>query len=102
MQRGKGQALDKAFSSKGLEKKIISLIEEAEARGGVERFAVVHAADPSRAERFCTLITAVLGKKAEFITTISPIVGMHSGKGAVAVGIIEAADDGEASSSSEG
>ncbi len=90
---GRGKAFDKAFTSKGLEKKIASLVENTRDGKGVERFAVVHAASPSRAERFSALVSGILGKKADYTTSISPIVGMHSGRGAVAIGLIEAEED---------
>jgi len=38
---------------------------------------------------FASLVENSTGKTPEYISSISPIVGMHSGKGAVAIGLIE-------------
>jgi len=88
-EQGRGIAFDKAFSRKGLMKKTAALMKETVERNGIVRYAVVHAAAPEKAAEFAALAEAVTGKKPDYITAISPIVGMHSGKGAVAVGILE-------------
>lgn len=86
---GRGIAFDKSFSQKGLMRKIEKLIQETTNLKGISSYAVVHAAAPERAAEFAQIVEKITGKPPSYITSISPIVGMHSGKGAVAIGIIE-------------
>ena len=90
---GKGNAFEKSFSSAGLMKKVASLIQQIDRNKGIEEFAVVHASDRERGDQFSSLVAGIIGREASYITDISPIVGMHSGKGAVAIGIVES-DEG--------
>jgi DegV family protein with EDD domain len=88
-EEGKGIAFDKAFSKKGLMKKILAIIDKKNRSGGIRSYAIVHASSEKSAEKLSVLLQEVTGKSPEYISSISPIVGMHSGKGAVAVGVIE-------------
>ena len=87
--QGRGKAMDKAFSRQGLLKKISLLLKETQREKGIEKYCVVHALSSDKAEEFARIVQNITEKEPEFITSISPIVGMHSGKGAVAIGVIE-------------
>ncbi len=88
-EQGRGIAFDKAFSGKGLMRKIEALVRSTQASPGIVRYAVVHAAAPKRAAEFAAVVEDITGMEPSYITAISPIVGMHSGRGAVAIGIVE-------------
>ena len=88
-ENGKGVAKEKAFSMRGLLKKITDILKVTVNTSGIEKFCVVHALAPAKAEEFARLVEGIIGIPVEYITSISPIVGMHSGKGAVAIGLIE-------------
>lgn len=88
-ENGKGIAFDKSFSGKGLIKKITRIIKETKSEKGIESYAVVHADAEKRGRQFSELVESVTGTAPEYISSISPIVGMHSGKGAIAIGVIE-------------
>lgn len=81
--QGKGIAFGASFSSAGSRKKMLRIVGKHGNRIG--RYAVVHAASPELAGRMADDIEALIGKKAEFISEISPAVGIHAGIGAVAV-----------------
>ncbi|MBI9102317.1 MAG: DegV family protein [Spirochaetales bacterium] len=70
-------------------KDISRLLEGIHSDPGIEEYVIVHAAARERAENFAVLVEKIIGKKPLYITDISPVVGMHSGKGAVAIGFIE-------------
>ncbi len=80
---GSGTIQDKAFSLGGTEKKILALLQKKP----VVSYALVHAQAEHRAERLASKIEQLLGKKPEYITSISPIVAMNAGLGAVAVAV---------------
>ena len=84
---GKGAAFSKAFSQKGVIRKILDIVSRTKAEAGIERYAVVHAAAPDRAEEFAERLEGIVGKPPEYIMEISPIVGSHAGKGALAVAV---------------
>jgi DegV family protein with EDD domain len=88
-QSGKGVAFEKSFSSRGLMKKITRLVSTIEGDNGIEEYAIVHASARERAEKWGDLIHEITRKSPSYITDISPIVGMHSGKGAIAIGLVE-------------
>ncbi|MBN2619017.1 MAG: DegV family EDD domain-containing protein, partial [Spirochaetales bacterium] len=87
---GKGTVMGKAFSRKGLIKQITKIVSSTNANKGIRSFALVHADDLEGSNVFSNRISRILNKNPDYITSISSIVGMHSGKGAIAIGIIEA------------
>jgi DegV family protein with EDD domain len=88
-EEGRGIAFETSFSGRGLLRKIAALTERTAENRGIDEYAVVHAAARERAEEFAALVQGVTGRPPLYVTDISPIVGMHSGRGAVAIGIIE-------------
>ena len=70
-------------------RKMEKLVKKTTNSKGISSYSVVHAFSPERAEEFAQIVEKLTGKPPTYITSISPIVGMHSGKGAVAIGIIE-------------
>jgi DegV family protein with EDD domain len=81
---GSGMIQDKAFSLKGTEKKILGLL----AKRKMLSYAVVHAGAEDRAENLVKQIRTKFGMDPEYVSTISPIVAMNAGIGAVAVAAI--------------
>lgn len=80
---GSGIIADKAFSLSGNVRKIMKLVKKAP----VENYIIVHSLDPVRAGKIASKVEAITGKKPEYIETISPIVAMNAGIGAVAVAL---------------
>ncbi len=87
-ENGKGIAFGKAFSSKSNIKKILQLVTEDHQENRIKSYCVVHAHAPQRATLIGDQLTGLLGKAPDYITEISPIVGLNAGKGAVAVAYI--------------
>jgi len=81
---GSGMIQDKAFSLKGTEKKILGLL----AKRKLLSYAVVHAGAEERAIALGKQIESKFGMAPEYVSTISPIVAMNAGIGAVAVAAI--------------
>ncbi|MFA5466507.1 MAG: DegV family protein [Candidatus Izemoplasmatales bacterium] len=81
---GKGIIKEKALSLRKNQKQIIKLIKEHP----LEEYVVVHALDPERALKLANRIEEATGKKAAYITQISPIVAMNAGIGAVAAACV--------------
>jgi DegV family protein with EDD domain len=90
-EQGKGIAFEKAFSRKGLMRKISMIIDRTQKNSGIERYVIVHASAMDGARQFTDVVKGITGTDPDYITDISPIVGMHSGRGAVAIGLIEEA-----------
>lgn len=86
---GKGIAFEKSFSQKGLLKKMSGIIEDIHRKRGIVKYCVVHALAEDKARVFASIVEKITGRAPDYISSISPIVGMHSGKGAVAIAIIE-------------
>lgn len=54
--------------------------------GKVSRYAVVHAGAESEAAEFAEKLLELTGKRVEYIMEISPVIGINSGPGSLAVG----------------
>lgn len=84
---GKAAVLGKSFSRRANMKKIIGLIRRETAGRPVWNYGLVHAQNPFRALRYAEALEALLGKKAAFISEVSPVVGAHNGIGVVGVAL---------------
>ncbi len=89
-EEGKGTAFASALSQRGNLKKIVSIAEEVKKKGSLDRYAVVHAAAPERAETYRKIFTEMFGQEPEFVQEISSVVALSAGLGAVALCIMEA------------
>ncbi|MCF7911106.1 MAG: DegV family EDD domain-containing protein [Candidatus Cloacimonetes bacterium] len=85
---GKGIAWGKSFSRQANMKKIIKLVQEKSSAGRLWNYAIVHAQNPDRAEKYAVQLEKLLNKKPLYIMEISPVVGVHNGPGACAVGLL--------------
>lgn len=85
---GKAAILGKSFSRRQNMKKILGLIGRAAEGRRVWNYGVVHAQNPFRALRYADALKEMLGKKAAFISEVSPVVGAHNGIGVVGVGLM--------------
>lgn len=86
---GSGIAYGKSFSRKANMNKIIKIIAEAHKKQGVHSYAIVHAVNEKRAEEYASKLTKVIGKKPEYIMSLSPVIGVHNGPGTVAIGFMK-------------
>jgi len=77
-----------AFSRKQNFKKIQDIIKKDLKSHTIESYTVVHGRNPSLAEKYKRVFTKIIGKPPLFVEEISPIVGISSGKGAVAISYI--------------
>ena len=85
---GKGVAFGKSFSRKGNMKKIIKIISAMQAHGEIWNYAIVHSQAPERANVYAEQLTHILDKQPAYIMNISPVVGVHNGIGALAIGVM--------------
>jgi hypothetical protein len=85
---GKAAILGKSFSRRQNMKKILGFIRSAAAGRSVWNYGVVHAQNPFRALRYADALEEMLGKKAAFVSEVSPVVGVHNGTGVVGVGLM--------------
>lgn len=84
---GKGMAWGKSFSRSSNLKKILQIIKDKSADNQVWEYAIVHSAAAQRASLYAEKLTGMLNKPPAYIMELSPVVGVHNGIGAVAVGI---------------
>ncbi len=86
---GKGSIFAKTLSVKGAEKAILKKIKQDMETFNIEKYSMVYADDPSVMEEFVKKVESIIGKKPEYVDTISPIVGLNAGNGAFAIGYIK-------------
>jgi DegV family protein with EDD domain len=85
---GKAIILGKSFSRRQNMKKILGLIRKATEGRCVWNYGLVHAQNPYRALRYADVLEEMLGKKAAFISDVSPVVGVHNGIGVVGIALM--------------
>jgi DegV family protein with EDD domain len=86
--RGRAVAAGRAMGWEANLGKVLRQVETIGKEGPVTRYAVVHAHAPETAADLAERLERVLGKKPDFVSEISPVLGIHSGRGSVAVGLI--------------
>lgn len=86
---GKGAAFGVGFSQDGMTKKIFALLRKIKSQKGIQSYSIVHAENPQLAKAYEERLEKLLGRKPEFITEISAVTAIHSGRGCVAVSLIE-------------
>lgn len=85
---GKVGHTGKSFNPKGNLIKILQRVKLLQDRNRVWGYAIVHAKNPERVRTYEDKLTALLGRKPNFIMDVSPVIGVHSGIGAVAVAVL--------------
>ncbi|SDY28015.1 DAK2 domain-containing protein [Tindallia californiensis] len=86
---GKGVAFAKAFSRKANTGKIMEIVDSLHQGKSVKEYCIVHGDAPDKAEEYRQKLVKILGKEPKYITGISPVVALSSGKGAVAVSLVQ-------------
>lgn len=87
-EEGKAIGFGKSFSRNQNMKKIVGMVKKMHDEKNIWNYAIVHAQNRARAEKYAGLLTQELGKSPLYIMDISPAVGVHNGIGVVGVGLI--------------
>jgi len=87
-ENGKGIAFGKTFSKRANTKKILKIVKGANEENKIISYSIVHASSLLRAEELSLKLREALGYGPEYITEISPVVGLNAGIGAIAVSFI--------------
>lgn len=85
---GKGIIPFKSLSQKSAIKSILKTLKKDAVEHGIERYALVYTDNLDDLKLFSEQVKAIVHQDPEYIETISPIVGLNAGKGAIAIGYI--------------
>ena len=85
-ENGKSIKFAASFSRKNSIRKIADIISKN--KNNLERYCVVHSGIKEEADIFASKLYKETGIKADYIMEISSTVGIHTGRGALAAGII--------------
>ncbi|HET6785464.1 MAG TPA: DegV family protein [Erysipelotrichaceae bacterium] len=86
---GKGIIPFKSLNQKSAIRSILNCIRKDELETGIESYALVYSDNPSDLNEFSKSVKSILNREPEYIESISPIVGLNAGKGAIAIGYIK-------------
>jgi hypothetical protein len=86
---GKGIIPFKSLNQKSAIRSILNCIRKDELESGIESYALVYSDNPSDLNEFSKSVKTILYREPEYIESISPIVGLNAGKGAIAIGYIK-------------
>jgi DegV family protein with EDD domain len=84
-EEGKTYPIAKSFSPKMTMNKIVGEIEKMAGEGPIWNYSVVHALNPDRAHEYVERLRDVTGKEPAFVMGVSPVIGAHSGIGALGI-----------------
>jgi len=84
---GKAKIWGKSFSRAANARKIIALIEKDLQSLQLWDYAIVHADAEARARMYARMLEKLTGRPPAYIMPLSPVVGVHNGIGAVAIGV---------------
>jgi len=85
---GESKIFGKAFSQRGVLRKILRRLRAEDVARRVGDYCVLHAHNPEDARAYAAEVEAVLGHKPAFTMDISPAIGLNAGLGAVAVSFL--------------
>lgn len=87
--QGKGSIFAKTLSVKSAQKAMLKKIKNDMKEYGIEKYSMVYSDEMSVMNSFVEKVEKIIGKKPEYIESISPIVGLNAGNGAFAIGYIK-------------
>jgi uncharacterized protein len=87
-ENGEARIFGKAFSRRGLLKKILKQLRPGTEAGSMGEYFVLHAHCPEDAAAYAEEVEAVMGRKPAAILDISPAIGLHAGVGALALAFL--------------
>ncbi|OHD55606.1 MAG: hypothetical protein A2Y33_13300 [Spirochaetes bacterium GWF1_51_8] len=85
---GKTENVSKAFSQKGLLRKIDKMVREYVKTHKIWTYSIVHAHNMPEALNYAADMERIIGKPPAYIQDISPVIGVHAGWGTVAVSLM--------------
>lgn len=85
---GRGTHYGRPGSEGGNLRRIAATFEKLLERRGITDYAVVHANAPEKAAKLADDLIRRSGAQPAYITGISPLIGIHSGPGSVAVSLV--------------
>lgn len=85
---GQAVSISKSFGRRANMKKIMRMIRRTAGEKAVHKYAIVHAQVPERADLYARELTRIFGRGPEFIMVISPVIGVHTGLGVMAVALL--------------
>lgn len=83
--QGNGIILRKFFSKKSSLRSLISLTVKSHNKRPFKKYCILHVNDEKKATLLADKINAAIGIKAHFIKSVSVVVGIHAGQGALAI-----------------
>jgi DegV family protein with EDD domain len=88
-ENGESKIFDKAFSQRGILKKILRLLRDGVRTADVRDYCVLHAHNPEDAHAYAAEAEGVVGREPAFIMDISPAIGLNAGVGTVAISFLQ-------------
>ena len=84
-EEGSAHMLGKAFSRRQNRRMLLKIARDIAEKGPVRYYGIVHARNEEGASSFARQLEGIIGKAPLFIQEISPIMGLHAGKGCYAM-----------------
>ncbi len=85
LEDGKTVLLDKAITYKAHRRKVLSNIISTIGDRDIYGYSINHVSSPDEADYFVEQMKKITGKEPDFISSVSPALGVHTGKGTVAI-----------------
>lgn len=83
---GRAVIQDKAFGETKALVKLVNTVSELAKTRSLDNYCIVHAGVPEKAAEFAAMTYEVLGQEPVFVEPVSTAIGLHAGKGCIAMG----------------
>lgn len=80
--------IDKAYNDVKALSKIIANAAELAKPNGFHSYAIIHAGVPDKANEFARMASEAFGKPPLFLEPVSTAIGLHAGKGCIALAFL--------------
>jgi uncharacterized protein len=84
-EEGHGIIFDKAFNETKALSKIVNTVKELSRKEGLDNYCIIHAGAPEKAAEFAHMTSDAFGHAPAFIEPVSTAIGLHAGRGCVAI-----------------
>jgi DegV family protein with EDD domain len=87
--QGNGVVCKKTLTQKSAVESILSTAKKDKKKFGIENYAVVYSDKKEDTNELKNKLEAIIGRKPDYFSPISPVVGLNAGKGSFAVAYIK-------------
>lgn len=85
---GRSMLYGKTFFKRSNLDKMLRMVSDLHRRNPIQSYVILHAEAAEESGHCAAVMTRITGQKPLYVTAVSPVIGLHAGKGAVSVAMM--------------